>query len=140
MTVSSPRLMSPGSILSRSRMAAHNSRASVERNRAISGEGHLLLGGDSVQLRAAPLPGRRFELAAGGHDVAATRTPDRRADPGREHDLGKAPDPLLVRTFIAASGPGVERDQVHLRRQLVLADQPDQLARIVVAVVLVLEH
>src|SRR3546814_10511583 len=38
------------------------------------------------------------------------------------------------------AGPGVEGDQVDLRGQLVLLDEPNQLARIGVAVVLVLQH
>src|SRR3954451_1521780 len=63
------------------------------------------------------LLGLALELAAGGEDVAAARGAHRRGVAGPEHDLGKALDALPVRALVLRAGPGVERDQVDLRRQ-----------------------
>src|SRR6476660_9716872 len=86
--------------------------------------------GLAVALGAALLLGGGLELAAGGHDVAAARPAHRRADPAFEDDLREAPHALGRRTFIARARPGIERDQIDLGRQLIFADQPNELARI----------
>src|SRR3954447_19455330 len=79
---------------------------------------------------------RSLQLTAGRVNVAAARSPNRGRDSRVEDDVAERPDPRLVRAFVGRAGPWVERDQIDLRRKLVLADQPDQLARVFVAVVL----
>src|SRR4029453_15817190 len=88
-----------------------------------------------------PLPfGGSLELPAGGVDVAAAGRTHGRRDSGLEHNIAERPDPLVSRAFVRSAWPGVEWDEVDLRRQFVPADQPNQFARMLVAVVLVLEH
>src|SRR5690349_382019 len=83
----------------------------------------LLFLGEAVELGAALLLGRGLELAAGGVDVAAAGTADRRRDAGLEDDVAEALHALVVRRVVGRAGPGIERDQIDLGRQLVLADQ-----------------
>src|SRR5579864_5351805 len=80
------------------------------------------------------------KLPAGSVNVTAARSSDRRRNAGLEDDVAEGLDPVLVGTFIGSSGPGIERNQIHLGRELVLADQSNELACMIVAVVLVLEH
>src|SRR4051812_34099685 len=91
--------------------------------------------------RALALPfGRSLQLTAGRVNVAPARSPHRSRDSCLEDDVAERPDPSVVRALVGGARPRVERDQIDLRWKLVLADQPDQLARVLVAVVLVLEH
>src|SRR5947209_16357191 len=43
-----------------------------------------------------------------------------------ENNVAEGPDSLVRRTFVRRARPRIERDQVDLRRQLVLADQPNE--------------
>src|SRR3712207_5054402 len=99
-------------------------------------QGRLLLLRQPVELGPALLLRGRFQLTAGGHDVAAAGAADRGGDAGFEDDVGETPDASLVGTFVGRAGPWVERDQVDLGGELVLADQTDQLAGVLVAVIL----
>src|SRR4051812_33394967 len=81
---------------------------------------------------------RGLELATSRVDVAPARRAHRRGNAAFEDDVAEGPDPRRVGAFVGRAGPRVERDQIDLRRQPVLADQPNQLAGVVVAVVLVL--
>src|SRR3546814_1555199 len=64
----------------------------------------------------------------------------RRRNARLENQAAERAHPLGRRTFILSAGPGVEGDQIDLRVQAILFDQPDQLARILVAVILVFQH
>src|SRR4029079_14573362 len=87
------------------------------------------------------LPFRRsLQLPAGGVDIAAAGGAHGRRDAAFEYDVAERPDPLGLGAFVGCAGPGIERDQVDLGRQPVPADQPHELARILVAVVLALQH
>src|ERR1700759_1707478 len=59
---------------------------------------------------------RAFKLAAGGENVAAARRPHRRGIASIENNLGEFFDLFPVGAFIGAAGPGIERDQIDLRR------------------------
>src|SRR5688572_25586702 len=101
MMVSSPRLRSLPSMLSRSCIGAAFSRNARQRNwpreTLASAQRGLLFGGQLVELGAAFLRGGGLELAASGIDVAAPRGAHRGRDAGLEHDLREAPDPLRAR-------------------------------------------
>ena len=77
-------------------------------------------GGDKVRRRerrgCAPAQpdARRFELAAGGEDVAAARGAHRRRIAGGEDDVGERRDRRVRRAFVGRAGPRVERDQIDL--------------------------
>src|SRR3546814_9443698 len=64
----------------------------------------------------------------------------RRRNARLENQAAERAHPLGRRTFILSAGPGVEGDQIDLRVQAILLDQSDQLARILVAVILVFQH
>src|SRR3546814_10206 len=96
--------------------------------------------GEAIEFGAALLFRSRFKLAARRHDVATAWTADGCRNPRLEDDVRESLHPLIRRTFVGSTGPGVERNEVHLGGQLVFADQADKLARILVAVVLVLQH
>jgi len=56
------------------------------------------------------------QLAAGGEDVAAARGADGGGVAGAVQNVGELLDRVPAGTFIRRAGPGVERDQVDLRR------------------------
>src|SRR3546814_4088230 len=95
---------------------------------------------DLVEFGACRLGRRTFQLTAGGHDVAPARGAYRRRNARLENQAAERAHPFGRRTFILSAGPGVEGDQIDLRVQAILLDQPDQLARILVAVILVFQH
>src|SRR4029078_10046031 len=84
--------------------------------------------------------GSSLHMATRAVDVAPARRTHGRRDARLEHDVAERPDAFVRRAFVSRAGPWVERDELDLRRQAVLADQPHQLARMLVAVVLVPEH
>src|SRR3546814_17439882 len=57
-----------------------------------------------------------FELAAGGEDVAAARRAHGRDVARPFKNRGEALDRGIVRALERRAGPGIERDQVDLRR------------------------
>src|SRR4051812_19878969 len=70
------------------------------------------------QPRPRPQPlGLALELPAGGEDVAAARGANGAGVAGVEDNFGKPLDGLPIRTFVRRAGPGVERNEVDLRRQ-----------------------
>src|SRR3954454_23676483 len=83
---------------------------------------------------------RRLQLSASRVDVAAARRAYGCRNARLEDDVAEGADALVGRAFVPRSQPRIERDQVHLCRKLVLADQPHELARVLRTVVLVLEH
>src|SRR3569623_2013215 len=93
-----------------------------------------------VELRPT-LPLRRgLQLPARRVDVAPARGADRGGDAGFEDDVREGAHALRGRGVVRRAGPGVERDQIDLGGQLVLADQADEFARVLVRIVLVAEH
>src|SRR5882672_12628182 len=60
--------------------------------------------------------GLRLQLPAGGEDVAAARRAHRRGIAGVEDVLGEFLDLVPVRTFVGRARPGIERNEVDLRR------------------------
>src|SRR3954452_13630509 len=83
---------------------------------------------------------RRLQLTASRVDVAAARRAHRGRNARLEDDVAEGADALVGRAFVPRPGPRIERDEVHLRRKLVLANQPHELARVLRTVILVLEH
>src|SRR5207248_2663993 len=64
------------------------------------------------------------QLSARRQDVAASRGADRGGEPCIHDDAGKAVDGRPRAGLERAARPGIERDQVHLRRNA--GDQPHQ--------------
>src|SRR5215211_482240 len=60
--------------------------------------------------------GLRFQLAAGGQDVAAARRAHRRGVAGVEDVFGEFFDLVPVRTLVTRARPRIERNQVDLGR------------------------
>src|SRR5665213_3346096 len=79
-----------------------------------------------------------FELAAGGHDVATARRAHRRGIARAVHDLGEFLDLVPVGAFIGRAGPGIERDEIDLRRNA--ANELHQFFRIGQGIVHALQH
>ena len=76
--------------------------------------------------------------AAGGQDVAAARCANRRGVACLLDDPRKGVNTVVGRAAVSRAGPGIERDQVHLRRDIL--QQADELARVGVAVVDPVQH
>src|SRR4051794_3921883 len=83
---------------------------------------------------------RRLQLSASRVDVAPARSAHRCRNARLENDVAKRAYPFVGRTFVWCTRPGIERNEVHLRRKLVPAEQPHELARVLGAVVLILQH
>src|SRR3546814_11934493 len=80
---------------------------------------------DTVEFGAGGLGRRTFQLTAGGHDVAPARGAYRRRNARLENQAAERAHPIGRRTFILSAGPGVEGDQIDLRVQAILFDQPE---------------
>src|SRR3569623_142478 len=62
------------------------------------------------------------------------RGADRGGDAGFDDDVREGAHALRGRGVVRRAGPGVERDQIDLGGQLVLADQADEFARVLVRI------
>src|ERR1700722_18747048 len=82
--------------------------------------------------------GLRFQLAASGQDVAATRRAHRRGIAGVENIFRELFDLIPVRTLVARARPRVERNEIDLGRNAL--QQLDQQLGVVERIVDALEH
>ena len=81
---------------------------------------------------------RRLQLAAGRHDVAPARTAYGGRKAGGEQAVGKALDGIPIAADVLAARPGVEGDQVDLRRDSL--EQSGELLRLGQGIVDILQH
>src|SRR5262245_32870711 len=94
--------------------------------------------GERQAVAGAQALGSRFELAAGGEDVAAAGGAHRARIAGAVQHRGEALDGLAIGALIGGTRPGIERDEVDLGGDA--PEQLDQALGVVEAVIDALEH
>src|SRR5215204_4120869 len=111
-SVNSGNSTAPTTIMPATRHAARKANRMTRRRpiRAIRSVRHRH-GAQRLPLARRQFFSLRFQLAAGGEDVAAARRAHRRGIAGVENVFGEFFDLVPVRTFVSCARPRVERNE-----------------------------